>query len=196
MTAASPTTPVFAETALRSQHVFRRIMEAMARPGLVVSLGHLPAAQAPLIKASEAALLTLCDFETTLWIAPTLGAAADHLRFQTDARLVSSASSAAFALVEAQDLDLAIYHPGTPNYPDRGATVVVQCEALSGGAEFLLAGPGIASVQPFAIFGLPAKFPDQLRTNRAQFPLGVDLIFASGTDVLALPRSTRIMEAR
>jgi alpha-D-ribose 1-methylphosphonate 5-triphosphate synthase subunit PhnH len=39
--------------------------------------------------------------------------------------------------------------------------------------------------------GLPAGFWDQVETNGAQFQFGVDLIFAAGDRLTALPRTTR-----
>lgn len=181
---------------IRSQRAFRRIMDAMARPGLIVSVDAAHDAPQLLAPAAAAALVTLCDFETSLWLSPRFAEAAAWLRFQTDARIAAEAGDAAFALVEAGELDLAAFHPGTPAYPDRGATVVVQCPSLAGGPELTLAGPGIASTERFKVAGLPAGFAAQARANRQRFPLGVDLIFACGPDILALPRSTRILEAR
>lgn len=182
--------------ALHSQRTFRRIMDAMARPGLIVNLDLSLDAPAPLMPAAAEVLVTLCDFETSLWLSPRVAAASDWLRFQTDSRIAPQSRAAAFALIEAQELDLTLFATGTPSYPDRGATVLVQCHALTGGPELTLAGPGIAATAPFAVQGLPDNFALQARANRALFPLGVDLVFVSGSTVLALPRSTRILEAR
>jgi alpha-D-ribose 1-methylphosphonate 5-triphosphate synthase subunit PhnH len=204
-TAKAADTPAF-----RSQRAFRRLMEAMARPGLIVSLDSPTQAPAqlaidpptPLAPAAAEALVALCDVEVTLWLSPAFAGVADWLRFQTDARMAARASDAAFALVAASELDLAAFNPGTPAYPDCGATVVVQCPSLrdgpslSDGPALTLAGPGIAATQRFAVAGLPGDFVAQAAANRRRFPLGVDLIFASGAQIVALPRSTRILEGR
>jgi alpha-D-ribose 1-methylphosphonate 5-triphosphate synthase subunit PhnH len=186
----------FAESALTSQACFRAIMRAMSRPGRIETMSARVTAPAPLMPAAAAALVTLCDFETSLWIAPGLQAASDWLRFETDARIVSFPMEAGFALCEASELDLLLFPPGTPAYPDRGATLIVQCPALEGGPALTLAGPGIAATVSFSVSGLPAGFSSQLRANRELFPLGVDLVFVSGERLLALPRSSRILEAR
>jgi alpha-D-ribose 1-methylphosphonate 5-triphosphate synthase subunit PhnH len=186
----------FADSALTSQACFRAIMRAMSQPGRIETLSGHSSAPPPLMPAAAAALVTLCDFETGLWVAPGLSAACGWLRFETGARLVAEPSQAGFALCEAGERDLSQFHAGTPTYPDRSATLIVQCPALEGGPALTLAGPGIAATASFSVAGLPADFSAQLRTNRALFPLGVDLLFASGDRLLALPRSTRILEAR
>jgi alpha-D-ribose 1-methylphosphonate 5-triphosphate synthase subunit PhnH len=186
----------FAESALTSQACFRAIMRAMSQPGRIETLSGHSSAPAPLMPAAAAALVTLCDFEASMWIAPGLSAASDWLRFTTDARLAPTPRDANFSLCEASELNLAQFCIGTPAYPDRGATVMVQCPALEGGPAITLAGPGIAATASLSVAGLPADFPSQLRPNHALFPLGVDLIFVSGERLLALPRSTRILEAR
>jgi alpha-D-ribose 1-methylphosphonate 5-triphosphate synthase subunit PhnH len=192
---SSQTAAQFAEPALQSQASFRAIMRAMSRPGRIETMPER-LAPAPLMPAAAAALVALCDFETSLWIAPGLSAAADWLRFQTDARLAPTAMEASFALCEASELDLLQFSTGTPAYPDRSATLIVQCPALEGGPTMVLAGPGIAATASFSVAGLPADFTAQLRTNQALFPLGVDFVFVSDERLLALPRLTRILEAR
>ncbi len=77
---------------------------------------------------------------------------------------------------------------GTPAYPDRSATLIVEVAALAPeGAR--LSGPGIRDQ---ARLNLPevAAF----RANRALFPQGVDLFLTCGTRLAALPRST-VVEA-
>ena len=61
----------FADPVFESQAVFRRIMRAMAAPGTILVCGEALAPPAPLAPAAAAALLTLADFETPLWIAPS-----------------------------------------------------------------------------------------------------------------------------
>ncbi len=182
--------------AIRSQRAFRRIMEAMARPGQIVRIDVPVDAPAMLAPSAAAALVTLCDFETGLWLSPRLRDCAAWLRFHTDARLTARRPPHRPALVEADELDLDAFNPGTPAYPDRGATVVVQCPSLTDGPALTLAGPGIAATHRVAPAGLPAGFVAQAQANRQRFPLGVDLIFACGAELMALPRSTRIVEAR
>ncbi len=185
-----------ADGALDSQLVFRAIMRALAEPGRIETLPIALEPPAPLGLAAAAAVLTLCDFETSLWLSHAHAAAARYLRFHTDVRLTPDAEAAAFALLDAGELQLGDFSPGTPAYPDRGATLIIACPSLSGGPALTLAGPGVAGTARFAIAGLPADFPAQWAANRARFPQGVDCLFTCGPDLVALPRSTRILEAR
>ena len=195
MTALAFVDPVF-----DSQAVFRCVMEAMARPGTIVSCGEALAPPAPLAPAGAAALLTLADFETPLWIAPSFPeAVGDYLTFHTGAPRAAAPDRAAFALVDlaADGLTLARFAQGDPEYPDRSTTVVAQAAALGQGERFSLAGPGIRGEAALAFAPSPADFVDQWAANRAGFPLGVDLVLTAGARLAALPRATAIArEAR
>src|SRR6516164_7143922 len=78
---------------------------------------------------------------------------------------------------------------GTPQYPDRSATLVLQVEGFGTGQRLLLSGPGIADVQSFSAQRLPPDFQARIAANRALFPRGVDVILVSPNAVAALPRS-------
>lgn len=185
----------FADEALDSQIVFRAIMRALAEPGRVETLPVALEPPAPLGLAAAAAALALCDFETSLWLSPAHSAAARYLQFHTDVRLAPQAA-AAFALLHAGELRLGDFNPGTPAYPDRGATLIVECPSLSDGHAVTVAGPGVAGTARFAVAGLPTDFPAQWMANRGRFPQGVDCLFTCGAQLVALPRSTRIVEGR
>jgi len=185
----------FADPTFDSQAAFRRIMQAMARPGTVYVCGEALAPPAPLGRAAAAALLTLADFETPLWIAPSFPAAvADYLVFHTGAPRVAASDRAAFALVDlaADGLDLSSFALGTAEYPDRSTTIVAQAASLDLGPRLGLSGPGIRGEAQLAIAPLPAGFVGQWAENRAGFPLGVDLVFAADARLAALPRSTAL----
>ena len=75
---------------------------------------------------------------------------------------------------------------GTPEYPDRSATLIVETKRLENdGAR--LSGPGI---RESASLSLPEG--EAFVQNNALFPLGLDFYFTCGERVAALPRSTRI----
>jgi alpha-D-ribose 1-methylphosphonate 5-triphosphate synthase subunit PhnH len=188
----------FQEPVFDSQRAFRAAMEALANPGRLRPIGR-ELGDAPLPAAAAALILALCDFETPLFLAPSVSAlpgVADYLRFHTDAMLVAERAVSAFALVDlAHDyLDLSAFAQGTPEYPDRSATVIAIVESLAEGPAMILSGPGIAGMAELRITGLPGDFVNQWRANRAVFPLGVDLIFATSDAIVGLPRSTRIVE--
>lgn len=177
----------FRDAPVDAAHAFRAAMTAMARPGDIRRIAGA-APPAPLSVAAGTLLLTLCDPETRVH----LGGAADTdavrqwLSFHTGAPLVDAAE-ADFALGSWADLmPLSRYRIGTPEYPDRSATLIVECETLENcGA--VLSGPGIRDT---ARLSLPDV--DALQGNAMLYPLGCDFFFTCGDRVAALPRSTTI----
>lgn len=186
----------FADPALESQAAFRAILSAIASPGAIKTCGKGLAPPSPLCPAAAAALLTLIDFETPLWIAPSLatGEAAAYLKFHTGAPLALSPHAAAFALIdlERDGLDLRSFAQGSPDYPDRSATVVAQTRSLARGRGMTVSGPGVRGAAEIAFEPAPGDFCSQWEANRSTFPLGVDLILAHGAELAILPRSVRI----
>jgi len=189
-------TLAFADPVFESQAAFRAILAAMARPGAILACGEGLAPPAPLSPAAAAAILALADFETPLWIAPSLlaGEIASYLKFHTGAPLTAAPDKAAFALIDPalDEMRLADFAQGTPDYPDRSTTIVVQLRSLSQGPRLTLVGPGVRGAATLAAEPLPDDFVVQWRENHAAFPLGVDLILASSAEVAALPRSVRL----
>jgi alpha-D-ribose 1-methylphosphonate 5-triphosphate synthase subunit PhnH len=179
-----------------SQAVFRSIMRAMSQPALPVSLPTSLAPPSPLIASAAAILIALADFETSIWLdAPLAGsdAVCRFAGFHTGARLVGDPAEAHFALASTpQSMPrLAALSQGTPEYPDRSTTLVVQVAGF-GAAGLVLTGPGIRTVRQFSFRGMPGGFKEQLVSNRAQFPCGVDIVLAGPAQIAALPRSVRL----
>jgi alpha-D-ribose 1-methylphosphonate 5-triphosphate synthase subunit PhnH len=194
----SPIPAGFRNAAAESQAVFRIAMNAMARPGRQVPLHTGLAPPAPLAPTAAALLLALADFETPVWLDPPLADAigvAEFVRFHTGARLVGSAADAAFAVVAdaARMPPLAALPQGTPEYPDRSATLILQVDTLRASG-WRLEGPGVAGHALFSAGPVAPDFAVQARANRGRFPCGVDIFFATGDAIAALPRSTRLME--
>jgi alpha-D-ribose 1-methylphosphonate 5-triphosphate synthase subunit PhnH len=179
-----------------SQANFRAILQAMARPGTIVDGGADLAPPAPLAAAAAAALLTLADFETPIWVSPAFAGSevAAYLKFHTGAPLAAAPDRAAFALIDlgADALDPALFARGTPEYPDRSTTVVVQVARLSASAGLTLTGPGVNGAARLDFAPRPADFSALWAANRAGFPLGIDLFLAGGARLAALPRSTEV----
>ncbi len=187
----------FADPTFESQAAFRRIMRALSAPGTILACGVTLAPPPPLARAAAAALLTLADFETPLWIAPSFPAAiGDYLAFHTGAPRAVAPDKAAFALIDlsADSFDLARFAWGTAEYPDRSTTIVAQASTLGAGQRLRLSGPGLRGEATLAVSPLPTDFIAQWAANRAGFPLGVDLIFVADARLAALPRSTKIAE--
>jgi alpha-D-ribose 1-methylphosphonate 5-triphosphate synthase subunit PhnH len=187
----------FADPVFQSQATFRALLDAISRPGEIVAAGAGLAPPSPLRPAAAAALLTLADFETAIWLSPRWAGseAAAWLRFHTGAPTAASPERAAFALVEAETLDLSRYAQGIAEYPDRSTTLIVDLDHLTAEGDLILSGPGVKGERRLGFAPRPADFLSQWRANHAAFPLGVDLILAAEERLAALPRTTRLREA-
>ena len=204
-----PISAGFADPVHDSQKSFRALLDAMARPGTVVPLPETVANAAPLPSAMAAAILTLADHETTIWLDAPLASRPDvaqFLRFATGAKLTTDPREATFALVSdpRHMPPLDAFAAGTPDYPDRSTTILLAIDhfsAASGGSpvdcvSLELSGPGIDGTTSLSFSPSPPRLAEQLRANRARFPMGVDLILCGPGHVVALPRSTQLTGAR
>ncbi len=177
----------FDNAPIQASHAFRAAMTVMARPGEIRPLtGVVP--PSPLSVAAGTLLLTLCDPETKLHLAGAVDtdAVRNWLTFHTGVPLVP-APEADFAVGAWDALaPLDVYRIGTPEYPDRSATLIVECEALEQvGA--VLSGPGIKDVVHLSVPDIAA-----LQANSKLYPLGCDFFLTCGEQVAAVPRSTQI----
>ncbi len=165
----------FADPALDAQATFRCLLEAIAHPGRIVAApDRLPAPPAPLLAPAYAIALTLLDFETPLWLDPSLASPAvvDSLRLQCGCPIVPQAK-ACFALLAGPAAPLAAFDQGTPEYPDRSATLIWQVEELANDRGVRLSGPGIRTSARLQVGGLPADFWTRWGMIHRQCPLGV-----------------------
>ena len=188
--------PGFADPVRDSTHAFRAVMDAMANPGTVQRLGFALPRFAGVEPAAIAALLTLADGETPVWLSPKLDSGlAPYLRFHCGCPIVGQAKSAAFGLIgRGEDAAQAFgFDVGSDEYPDRSATVLIQVAALAGGAAVRLRGPGIKDTRRIAP-ELPSGFWDGWRRNTALYPRGIDVLLVCGEEILGLPRSSQIKE--
>lgn len=177
----------FADPATQSARAFRSVMEAMARPGIIRDIDGAEPPK-PLSRAAGSVLLTLCDTETPVYLAgdTNCDAVRAWLAFRTGAPLTGP-TDCMFAVGTWEALTPVSDYPiGTSDYPDRSATLIVECPVLTN-AGATLSGPGI---QESASLSLPDI--QAFRNNRALFPLGLDFILASGNRIAALPRSTEV----
>ncbi len=145
MTAMSAPRPGFSAPVHDAQRVFRAVMTALSEPGTVVPLDAGLTPPDGLLPTSAAVLLALADYETPIWLAPTLRSSAveSFLRFHTGAALVADPTRAAFAVMTADAFEGLEGLPiGTLEYPDRSATLILEVEALAEAGPLALAGPG------------------------------------------------------
>lgn len=177
----------FMDAPVQSAHAFRAVMNALARPGRIETLAGA-APPAPLSPAAGAVILTLCDGETPVHLAGACDCleVRDWITFHTGVPFATP-ETCAFAIGRWEALmPLARFRIGTPEYPDRAATLIVEVEQLApDGAT--LEGPGIAGQSSLSLPEIAA-----FQANASQFPLGLDFFFTSGARIAGLPRSTKV----
>ncbi|WP_253699932.1 phosphonate C-P lyase system protein PhnH [Cupriavidus pauculus] len=178
-----------------AQAVFRATLDAFAHPGRLQTLPAASGQPDGLSPTLTALLLTLADPDTPVWLPASVPAAARaFLRFHCGCPLVDAVADATFVCVPAGHAmpALADCAQGLPDYPDRSATLLVEVASLHDGDALTLRGPGIETTQPLRMRGLPDDFRAAWRANNARFPLGVDLLLASGPHFCAMTRTTQV----
>ncbi|OAJ53030.1 phosphonate C-P lyase system protein PhnH [Paraburkholderia ginsengiterrae] len=193
--ALSTLTPGFSDPVHDTQAVFRTLLDALSRPGTVgVVEDVLPEARADHAElAAFAALLTLCDYATPVWLAQADTALSSALRFHTGAPLVDELGQAAFAYIhDAGALPpLESFAPGTAESPEQSVTLLIRVDALTGGAPVVLSGPGIQHTATIAPVGLPERFWHERAALAPLFPCGIDCYLVCGNRLIGLPRTTQ-----
>lgn len=187
--------PAWDDGVRASQATFRCVLDALAEPGIVRTLPVEVTGPSPLHDATTALCLALLDFDTPVWRDAAIGTAsvASYLRFHCGSPLTEDPGASAFALVgNPADLDLSVFAKGSMEYPDRSTTLLIQVYALDGGPARVLSGPGIPGTRTLRVTGLPPDFDAQWDANAAAFPLGVDIVFCCRSQIIGLPRTTRI----
>jgi alpha-D-ribose 1-methylphosphonate 5-triphosphate synthase subunit PhnH len=192
VTAVAALSPGFADPVRDSQRCFRRLLDAMSRPGRIVEIDAAATPSAGLSPAAAALALTLADIDAPVWLGGTAAEAAAWIRFHTGAAVVADPRAALFAFADRGAIpDLRRLDAGTDEYPDRSTTLVVEVAHLDAGGPIALRGPGIEDVHRVAIDGPDAAFWRLRAELHELFPRGIDVVFTCGTRVLGLPRTTR-----
>jgi len=188
--------PAWGDKVHDAHAAFRCILSAMSAPGKIQTLALDITGPAPLEPSTTAVLLTLADFETPVWLdsGSRMLSVDSYLRFHCGCPLVNDPIEADFAVITnlSPGLVLDNFAHGTMEYPDRSATLLIQVASLTKGPERILSGPGIEETVTLRASRLPADFDAMWRSNQAGFPLGVDIIFCCGDQIVGLPRTTCI----
>jgi alpha-D-ribose 1-methylphosphonate 5-triphosphate synthase subunit PhnH len=185
--------PGFADPVLDAQASFRAILEAMSRPGRIQRIEARIAPPAPLCTAAAAALLSLADADTPLWLDAG-NTVAEWLRFHCGAPITQEIGAARFALACGAAPSLESLDVGTDEDPQLGATLILQVAGLVAGDGWRLTGPGIQHEHRLHVLGAPADFTAAWARNHTLFPRGIDVLLCAGDSIAALPRSVMIAE--
>jgi alpha-D-ribose 1-methylphosphonate 5-triphosphate synthase subunit PhnH len=187
--------PAFGSFPYDSQKVFRLLLNAQAYPGTIQSFDFkgLFLSPPPLDAGAAALLLTLCDYDTGIYLSPSVAKAEAYLSFHTGARISGREDSSFAVYGSLSELGrLSDHSMGSESYPDRSATLVVSGALKGDGPDLIASGPGIKELKLLRGHGLSRAFVEERSLALSCYPLGVDVFLTSPDSVLALPRTTRL----
>jgi alpha-D-ribose 1-methylphosphonate 5-triphosphate synthase subunit PhnH len=165
-----------------TRETFRALVGALSRPGTV----H----ETPTAPADHAVLATLVDHEVTLSTADEAVAAALDRRGRLERAPPDEA-----AILHARGVpewDVRTARRGSRIEPSGGATVVYRVDGLGPDAgaptRVRLSGPGVPGERALSV-AVPAAELRRLGEAQADYPRGVDAVFAADDRIAGLPRS-------
>jgi alpha-D-ribose 1-methylphosphonate 5-triphosphate synthase subunit PhnH len=185
-----------------AQRHFRGLLDSMAHPGQIRDLDCQPLAPPDgLDPAGAATALALLNRDCSFAAYGYSEAVIDYLRQNTRSPVARSGSEAEYLLFARDSVDLVVLasaDTGDPAYPETGATVLIQVEALDSGGlgagalTVTLQGPGVDGSIRFQMSGVSSAVLGILREKNDEYPLGVDTIFTCGERLVSMPRSSRL----
>lgn len=167
---------------------FRSALNAFAYPGSLQKA-------APLFDSGLLALASVLFYAEVTYHYQ--GARDIHLvEALTGARAVDGAS-ADYLLSDGESLErLDEAKVGTPESPELGATLLMDCTGAARSTKTLLAGPGIDGSKRVDL-PLSSGLLEALAEKNSMFPLGVDCLLILDNDgLIGLPRTTKITVLR
>ncbi len=183
-----------AAPAERSALMFREVLQSLARPAQPRRLPFADYSPAGLSPAATAVVTLLADADAPWWLASDVAArtAQDHLTFATGSPMANAPAAAGFLCGgwPALKLEALPTAPiGDADYPDKGATLVIEVSSFEQGQSAKLAGPGLAAPLKLTVDGVDDSFWSLISANRQRYPLGLDIILCAGDRIVGLPRS-------
>lgn len=178
-----------------SQRVFRKILDSLSRPGKIVAMDTTFAYRTMLLDETMDILMTLLDREVTFHLVGEDAATIEEIEIRTLAR-AARLEDADYIIIpkvtEQTGLAVAFRQAkkGTLLDPNYNATVILETEAISTDATYVLSGPGIKECEWVDITG--ANHWIAARNEAVtEFPLGIDcFIVDQGGSCIGLPRTT------
>ena len=184
----------FEDPSHESQYIFRQILKSMSEPGRIVTLNTQIVPPPPLSIATVAICLSLLDFETKLWIDSSLDTdeAKQYLKFHTGLKITDQPQQANFCILGTQIPNLNLFNSGTEDYPENGATLIIQTDEITDQAQLQLEGPGIETSRHLSIGSINKRFWANRDNLQSLFPRGLDFIFTQNDITASLPRTTNV----
>ena len=184
------------DAAFGTQRTFRALLDAMSRPGRIISIEFPEKCPAALEPAAAAISLCVFDHDTEICLGDGVAGVEvfDFLKFNCGCPITKSTMLSDFAIVSSLSglPGLTQFKQGSDEFPERSTTLIAQVPDLEAGAAICLTGPGIETESSLRVAGIPDYFWRERRGQNEIFPRGVDIVFACGDRIVALPRSTRL----
>jgi alpha-D-ribose 1-methylphosphonate 5-triphosphate synthase subunit PhnH len=166
---------------------FRKLMTAFSFPGRIETMTpEIPNKDFTVLRMI---LATLTDGEVTVADPHQMIDDHDWSKLETNRE---TPEKARFIVARGDMAPLFSPSLGSLECPEMGATIILRVEHLDRGEALMLRGPGIQSVKEVACSGLGAAWLGKRQEWNSAFPLGVDMILFDASQVVALPRTTRI----
>lgn len=189
-----------------SQSHFRAILHAMSRPGTISGLDRVELTSAERLNSASAMVaFALLNADASFHLVNMSDIDAEYLSANTRAGAVPIEEAAfIFTGGEEPPATLEGANCGSLAYPDTGATIVIQVDALSpsplpgGGLKLMLEGPGVNGRSCVYVRALSTDLLLALQARNAEFPLGIDAIVtcddggAGRPCVLGIPRTAKV----
>lgn len=195
--------PGFRDLVRDSQVTFRTLLNALSRPGIAKKIDVKLIPPSGLNVSCAAACLTLFDLETKVWLQPGLGEEIKSwLLFHTGCSFTEDTQQGDFAVIcNLENMpDLCQFKQGTPVYPEDSTTLLITVDAIDDirASNHLslrrqtLTGAGINQQITMPI-SLSDTFWQQWQQNHNSYPQGIDIYFFFETQVVGLPRTSKII---
>ena len=183
----------FQSETVDSQAIFRKLLSAMAHPGVIEQIDMDMVCPGNLHSAAGAILLTLLDFETPFWSDLSNDSKEiQWVRFHTGAPFVRIKSRSLFGLATDYDRleNPEAFNPGSLASPDHSTTLLVQTRGLDYNGRIRMTGPGIQTETYLKLAGIKERFLNKRQKAIQNYPLGIDMIFICDSRFVAIPRTT------
>jgi alpha-D-ribose 1-methylphosphonate 5-triphosphate synthase subunit PhnH len=182
-----------------AQLTFRKVLDAMARPGKVVKMPDIALNPSTENKYPFAILFTLLDHEVSFKVLDPKNREnteeiSRYISSNTGSR-ESQLENAVFFLIYGGSSNGLIkkMKRGTLEYPDASATLIYDVGRIGKGIRLTISGPGIRAEREIEIDGIEEEEIREIVTVNSEFPLGIDAIFSDRYgNIVCLPRSTRV----
>lgn len=185
------------------QSVYRKVLNAMSRPGLIENLSEEVKKSDINISCYNSTfliMLMLLDREVSFNIVSENSNQISSLISQMTYSKIKPVEEADYIFVLEDSCDkclervIEVSKIGDLIDPNKSATIIAETEGLNNkeNCQLLFKGPGIKEVCEINILG-KTQWIEKRREKNEEFPLGIDLIWVDKNDnVLCIPRTTHI----